>query len=263
MIILRADPNALLEHQWVSYVILLLGTLLSFILFKYIGLIGNKTLEQGLSKIELEKKVVEKERVSRDLREANGVLESLAKEDALTGLANRRSFDEYIFKAWRRAVATKEPISLIMVDVDYFKPFNDYYGHVVGDRCLQNIAAVFVDEVNRSLDMVARYGGEEFAIVLPITDQNGALKVAERIRREIEALAILHECCEKGNVVTVSLGVSTVVPNDADDVLAFVEAADKALYKAKFMGRNRISIARLQRGTGETNKIASIADKAS
>jgi diguanylate cyclase (GGDEF)-like protein/PAS domain S-box-containing protein len=160
--------------------------------------------------------------------------------DGLTGIANRRHFDNTLDLEWRRAMRSAKPISLIIVDADYFKNFNDTYGHLAGDSCLRKIAHTIKDSLRRAGNFAARYGGEEFAVILPDTDAEGAYMLAESLREKIENLNIDHSDSRAGENVTVSMGVSTTVPekDSPHDKLIFL--ADKALYQAKQGGRNRV-----------------------
>ncbi|HEY9084779.1 MAG TPA: diguanylate cyclase [Candidatus Tyrphobacter sp.] len=173
------------------------------------------------------------------LAHANGDLERLIEIDALTEVGNRRRFDLTIANEWRRCTRKKEPLSTVMVDVDYFKEFNDRYGHVAGDACLQQIAKAISESTMRASDVVTRYGGEEFAVVLAETDLAGAVAVAENIRIAVERLHIPHAGTSLGTV-SISAGVATVTPTPEGDTGSVVEAADLALYRAKSSGRNRI-----------------------
>lgn len=171
-------------------------------------------------------------------------LATLARLDALTGVANRRAFDETLGREWARCMQSGMPLSLIMVDVDRFKAFNDHYGHQGGDACLRVVAATVGATIRRAGDLVARYGGEEFAVLLPETDAGGAAAVAERLRQEVEALGLPHAACGRpGGVVTVSVGFASMRPASSRGALGFealVKAADQALYQAKQAGRNRV-----------------------
>jgi len=167
-----------------------------------------------------------------------------AMTDGLTGLANRRHFDEAIDTEFFRAKRSGAPLSLIMLDIDHFKKFNDRYGHVAGDECLKMVAVALQGAVGRAPDMAARYGGEEFVVILSDTDGHGAALVAERIRRAVEDLGMPHPDSDTARCVTVSLGVVTVRPEGPDKPEAAVELADSALYRAKEGGRNRIEVAR-------------------
>jgi diguanylate cyclase (GGDEF)-like protein len=177
-----------------------------------------------------------------ELQQANQNLQLLANLDSLTKLANRRGFDDYIQREWDRMRRIKAPLSLIMCDVDFFKNYNDRYLHPNGDRCLIQVAMSIRNTVRRSGDLVARYGGEEFAIVLPNTDALGAVSVAENIRSAVKGLQITHEASSVCPHVTISVGVSTIIPNHENDFQALVNAADRALYQAKSQGRDRVTM---------------------
>lgn len=183
--------------------------------------------------------VVETLRDMTEQKQAQTELERLAACDGLTGIANRRSFDEKLSQEWLRARRDKTPIALLMLDVDHFKLFNDYYGHQVGDDCLRHIAECLTAIVFRPGDLVARYGGEEFAIVLPAIDMDGAQRVAQRVRKAARRLAIPHAASGFG-LVTLSIGVSWGMPNQDVSHRALIQAADHALYQAKHDGRDRV-----------------------
>lgn len=169
------------------------------------------------------------------------VIERLSMLDALTNIPNRRSFNDQLNREWGRAVRNKTPISLLIIDVDKFKKYNDSYGHPQGDALLQAISVVFEQSLKRSTDFVARWGGEEFTILLPETDLNGAKEIAEKIRANIENLVIP---CADGSPTstTVSIGVNSESPVLGRPVAGFVSRADEALYAAKASGRNRVNI---------------------
>jgi diguanylate cyclase (GGDEF)-like protein/PAS domain S-box-containing protein len=179
------------------------------------------------------------------LVEVNVVLQQLSSIDGLTSIANRRYFDENLEREWRRAIRKKTELSLIMIDIDYFKSFNDTYGHLSGDECIKTVAQVLNSSVNRPGDLAARFGGEEFIVLLPDTEPEGAMKVARTIRATVEALQVVHEGSTINNYVTVSLGVATTSPEPEQTPKELVFAADRALYQAKENGRNRISTVRL------------------
>lgn len=179
-------------------------------------------------------------RRTRELAKANRMLQSLSTEDALTGIFNRRYFDDALDTEWRRAERSRSLLSLIMIDIDYFKEFNDAYGHQRGDECLKQVAGVLRAVVNRAGDVVARYGGEEFAAILQGNTHEGARTVAEVLRSRVEALRIAHEKSGVSRVVTISAGVATMLPEEYDGQGALIALADKALYKAKGEGRNRV-----------------------
>jgi diguanylate cyclase (GGDEF)-like protein len=179
----------------------------------------------------------------RDLTEektAQIALEQLATRDGLTGLANRRCFDNTLQAEWARAMRQHQPLSLLMVDVDNFKAYNDAHGHLGGDECLKRIATAVSSEM-RTNDLVARYGGEEFAVILPGQSLKGAACVAERIRNRVEELQVPNRLAD-GQLVTVSIGAATALPSPDTGASELVATADAALYRAKHMGRNRISL---------------------
>ncbi|MBN1378815.1 MAG: diguanylate cyclase [Gammaproteobacteria bacterium] len=173
-----------------------------------------------------------------DMRE----LQRLALVDSLTSLPNRRSLDKNLDFEWKRASREGKPLSTILLDIDFFKAFNDTYGHLAGDGCLKEVARTVQIASQRPADLTARYGGEEFAVLLPATEREGAVIVAERIRKEVERLGILHAASDINDVVTVSLGVATIVPTLDVSPLELLSKADKALYQAKAAGRNRVHI---------------------
>jgi len=174
------------------------------------------------------------------LAAANLELERLSSLDGLTGLANRRYFDTVFDREWRRAMRETEPLSLIMCDVDYFKLYNDSYGHQAGDECLKLVATSLQAAMQRPTDLVARYGGEEFVILLPGTHARGAVKIAERARQAILGLQLPHEKSAIHDCVTISMGEATVAPMLKHSPGDLLLAADKALYAAKKAGRNRV-----------------------
>lgn len=176
----------------------------------------------------------------RQLSAENQRLSRLAIVDALTQLANRRRFDEHIERMWRHMMREKGWLSVIFLDVDFFKRYNDTYGHVAGDTCLQHIAAVLRTFGRRPLDLVARYGGEEFALVLPQTALRAAMTLAEQIQKATAALQLPHQASEVASIVTVSLGVASLRPTLNDTFETLVEEADAALYQAKQQGRNQV-----------------------
>ncbi|MBZ4194451.1 MAG: diguanylate cyclase [Candidatus Contendobacter sp.] len=174
------------------------------------------------------------------LEELNMKLLQLANLDGLTGLANRRYFNERYAEEWARAARNKKPVALIMLDVDRFKSFNDHYGHLGGDDCLKQIAAAMKNMMSRPGDLVARYGGEEFIVLLPDTVLDGAAYLAEKIRIAVEKRAIPHEVSDISPYVTISLGVAGIIPDPGTDPNTLIELADQCLYRAKNLGRNQI-----------------------
>ncbi|WP_421865545.1 CHASE domain-containing protein [Motiliproteus sp.] len=173
------------------------------------------------------------------LNQANQDLEALSRSDGLTELANRRHLDEFLEKEWFRAIRNHAPISFIFADVDCFKAYNDHYGHLKGDECLQAVAGALKSVTRRPGDLAARYGGEEFALVLADTDNS--LVMAERCRAAVQALEIPHDYSEICEFVTISVGVCTLYPSAGDNQQAIIQAADDALYQAKQAGRNQVS----------------------
>jgi len=167
-------------------------------------------------------------------------LRELSATDGLTGIPNRRAFDEALVREWERALRAGGPLSVVMADIDFFKRYNDRYGHLAGDACLRQVAAALKAGVRQGGDLAARYGGEEFVVVLPGADAAAARQVAESLRRRVEALALPHADNPGGAVVTISLGVATTQPARDQAPTALVDQADQALYRAKAGGRNRV-----------------------
>jgi diguanylate cyclase (GGDEF)-like protein len=171
------------------------------------------------------------------------LLENMSATDGLTGIANRRMLDEVMDREWRRGLRQKEPIALIMMDIDYFKAFNDHYSHVAGDDCLRKVARAIVECAQRGTDLTARFGGEEFASLLPSTAMPGAMRVVNRIQSAINNLAIPHAYSPASRYVTLSYGVAVLVPGPGNAWLDLVKMADAQLYEAKRAGRNQIRTA--------------------
>ncbi|PLK47589.1 diguanylate cyclase [Uliginosibacterium sp. TH139] len=211
---------------------------------------GDDYLVKPVSEIVLNAKVRAMQRIAqmryslvvltRRLDEANRELLRLSSVDGLTGISNRRQFDEFLQREWARGVRSAAPLSLLMCDVDSFKQYNDFYGHQTGDECLRSVAAVLKEGARRPADMAARYGGEEFAVILPDTALDGALQVAEELRLGVEALAIPHGGAELG-LVSISIGVACTIPRrERGTAEQLLGDADSALYQAKQSGRNRV-----------------------
>lgn len=188
-----------------------------------------------------------------DLRAKTEELQRLADRDGLTGIMNRRYFDQTLSKEWRRGTRTGLPISLALLDIDFFKKYNDHYGHLAGDACLRQVAASLNATANRAADLVARYGGEEFAILLPATDIEGAMELAERALASIRALGMEHQTSETAEIVTGSIGVASMVPDSSQQANTLIESADQALYKSKRLGRNRAT-----RAVSENVKVSNV-----
>ncbi len=184
--------------------------------------------------------ISDRKQIEITLKKANLRLTYQANIDSLTQIANRRRFDEYFTQEWSRCAREREYLSLILGDVDYFKAYNDTYGHQAGDNCLYEVAKGIEGAVKRPADVAFRYGGEEFAIVLPHTEGQGAIKVAQDIHRQIEALRMPHISSQVSDIVSLSLGVSSIIPDTRTSPHALISAADDALYDAKLKGRNRI-----------------------
>jgi diguanylate cyclase (GGDEF)-like protein len=180
---------------------------------------------------------------TRELEAANNELAKIATQDGLTHIANRRRFDEFLQQEWLRCTRQNQPISILMLDVDHFKGYNDTYGHPAGDQVLIQIAALCEAQTGRSTDLTARYGGEEFVIVLSHTDAAGALQVAQSINKFVQSLAIPHASSATADVVTISIGVATAQPSGISNPATLIASADSALYAAKNNGRNRVEVA--------------------
>lgn len=216
---------------------------------------GDDYLVKPVSEIVLKAKVRAMQRIAqmryslllltRKLNEANRELSRLSSVDGLTGIPNRRVFDDTLAREWRRAERRAAPISLLLLDIDHFKEYNDCYGHQAGDDCLRAVAASLDQALRRSSDLAARYGGEEFVIVLPETDTHGARNVAENVIEIVRGLGIEHARSQTAPVITISVGVATSTPTRGDDSgwKALLGEADAALYRAKHNGRNRVEIA--------------------
>lgn len=206
----------------------------------------NKALElQRAVNEELELRVEERTQALRqtmgDLEQANHRLQALTMQDGLTGIRNRRYFDDKLTQEWQRAIRSRDSLALLLIDIDFFKSFNDKYGHLVGDECLKRVAQAIDNAITRPSDAVARYGGEEFAVILPETGVEGALHVAENIRLAVERVRI--EVGEARVQVSVSIGVAILVPDEGRASQDLILVADQALYDAKSAGRNRTRLA--------------------
>ena len=181
-------------------------------------------------------------RIHLELKRQRDILQRISMIDGLTGIANRRRFDEALEREWRRCHRSDSPLSLILVDVDFFKNYNDHYGHLAGDECLKKVAAAMADQNRRAADIVARFGGEEFACLLPDTGADAAHAMAVRLGEAVAALAIPHARSDAAGHVTISLGVATLIPGEGDVASSLIDQADRGLYHAKQNGRNRVAV---------------------
>lgn len=218
---------------------------------------GDDYLRKPVSEVVLAAKVRAMQRIlsmrnslvdlTNRLDDMNRELVRLWTVNALTGIANRRRFDEVLYKEWRRAMRRQYPISLLMCDIDYFKQYNDAQGHQAGDECIRNVARAIEESLKRPGDLVARYGGEEFAAVLPDTDFDGAQMVAEHVRSAVAELGIPHGRSSVASRVTLSVGAACMIPKRGSPAAGdeLLEGADKALYAAKSAGRNRVMVSQL------------------
>ena len=233
--------------EWVYWLLLLIFSLYLLELKQvFSNYFSNSLLRASIQNNRL-KRVNQKLRQSlRDqkalkhsLKKENQKLYRLANIDELTQILNRRFLDKQLEQEWQQLQQAGHPLSVILFDVDYFKRYNDYYGHLAGDRCLWEIAQIVKKSLQRECDFVARYGGEEFAVVLPNTDEQGAIAIAQTIQQAIHTLAIPHAQSEVSDLVSVSLGIASIVPLPESSWKALVDQADQALYEAKRQGRDR------------------------
>lgn len=181
--------------------------------------------------------------VNQQLATANRELEKLSRTDSLTQVANRRYFQEILLTEWGRAARQQHPLSLLLCDVDFFKQYNDFYGHLGGDRCLKEISQILRQSALRPADLVARYGGEEFAMILPETNAQGAYRIAQRVHMHLSNAALPHAGSKISDFLTLSIGGACTIPTLSLEPETLVDAADKALYLAKARGRNQIYLA--------------------
>ncbi|WP_027183677.1 diguanylate cyclase [Desulfovibrio inopinatus] len=215
--------------------------------------LAEKNRQLAAKNRELDKIVGELTETRDALRVANRQLADMALRDGLTGLANRRRFDQVLSGEWTRAIRDGSELSLAMIDIDYFKLYNDAYGHQQGDVCLRRVARALENALKRSTDLLARYGGEEFVAIMPLTDREGARAIGEALRFQVEDMGLVHRMSLIADVVTVSIGLTTIRPQSLSIASAdatyvgqaparFVATADSALYQAKENGRNRVVI---------------------
>ena len=187
--------------------------------------------------------ISERKKTEQELIKLQKELEELSFKDGLTGVANRRMFDSVIETEWLKARQNKQPLSLIIIDIDFFKEYNDFYGHLQGDDCLKQVAETLNNVKARSRDFFGRFGGEEFIMLLPEADENAAWSIAERCRQALFKKQIPHEQSKVSQLLTISLGVSTMIPSQDDEHNELISRADKQLYQAKQKGRNCIQSA--------------------
>ena len=207
----------------------------------------QKELEAQKKALEIQNRRLEEEiqyrvEAENQLLQINQQLQILATVDSLTQLANRHAFDRFLQREWRRMGREQKPLGIILCDVDYFKLYNDHFGHQAGDKCLQQVANAITQVVKRPADLVARYGGEEFAVILPNTDIQGVSTVAEMIRQQVENLQIPHPQSLVNNCVTLSLGLACTIPDQDNHPEQLIQRSDEALYEAKQKGRNQAVI---------------------
>jgi len=190
----------------------------------------------------LSRQIESQKRTNQELAEKNKKLDRLANIDGLTRIANQRYFNETMQHEWERLSREKQPLSLLFLDIDFFKPYNDHYGHQAGDECLRIMGGLLENVTRRPADIAARYGGEEFVILLPNTPTEGAQQIALEIQNNLAQEKIPHEKSEISPYLTCSIGVATTVPSNNSSADSLVEEADKAMYEAKKEGRNRIVV---------------------
>lgn len=211
-----------------AYILMLFGLIVTGLLSAYLRMISKRTFE-------IEEIVAQR---THDLHEATKQLKHISQTDELTNIANRRYFDHEFDQEWKRTRREGQPIALVLFDLDFFKQYNDHYGHLQGDECLQNIAELIKSVINRPGDLFARFGGEEFVLLLPNTPIEGAMKIAESCRELVESIAIAHHKSSISDVVTVSAGAYALIPNKEIDKHQMLDLTDQALYLAKARGRN-------------------------
>jgi len=231
-----SDAYIAAHRTIVPYVAGVGGVILTALLLLYAHLMQH---QNNVVRSLVDRRTSELKQANVELNVLNQKLEQLSRIDSLTEVANRRYFNETLHREWKRAIRESKPIAILLIDVDYFKRFNDQYGHLRGDDCLQHVARALAEVFNRPGDLVSRYGGEEFAVILPNAGGE-AMRVAERCRAAVEELAILHQQSQVAKYVTVSVGMSSVVPNGSISPDYLLDCADKGLYIAKEHGRNRV-----------------------
>lgn len=232
--LLQAETDTALQAAVATW--LLLGSVAALLM--------SWLLERGVRHSYLQLRLLQIEKA--ETRAANEELQRLAERDGLTGIANRRRFDRVLEQEWRRTQRSESALSLLMIDVDFFKKYNDNYGHQAGDECLRVVATAISGALHRSGELAARYGGEEFAVILPEQDAESALRCAERVRAAVELCQLPHAASEIGPVVTVSIGAASLLPTRNNTSANLIALADQALYRAKHEGRNRSVLAQVK-----------------
>lgn len=223
-----------------SFLVLMSGViLLGYSAVRSFYLLASATQVQDDSLDQARRREEEAMREKQAAEEETQNVAALLYQDALTGIANRRHFDDFLDREWRRCRRNAALLSLVMIDIDFFKSYNDHFGHPAGDRCLRQVASVLSAFPRRPGDLVARYGGEEFAVILAETDASSAMTIAERMRQAVAAERIDHPHSRASDTVTISMGVATLSPDQKSDMRTLVLQADQALYQAKGAGRNR------------------------
>jgi diguanylate cyclase len=229
------DTKTLLNILMIHYLISLIGGLFAYQLSVFIGNSNKAERELNLNLLKLQES-------EQKLHKANELLNQLSYMDGLTGIGNRRHFDEVLNKEWTRLTSTVSPLSLLMFDIDYFKKYNDTYGHLSGDQCLQTISSAIKDLVaNNPYATFCRYGGEEFALILTKTKLDKAVEIAKLIQKKVHSLKIDHRSSEISDIVTISIGIASISPNSEAEPKDLIHLADTSLYTSKANGRNTIS----------------------
>jgi diguanylate cyclase (GGDEF)-like protein len=229
----RPTDNYLTRHSsQVPHLIMLSGFLFTFLVAAYL----RATIVRSA---EIEDLVKTR---TRKLHETNDKLANLSMTDGLTNIANRRNFDSHLDVEWKRGIRERQPLTLMLIDIDCFKDYNDHYGHLQGDHCLRQVARVLHEQTSRPRDLVARYGGEEFALILPHTD-SAAKSLGEQCRTAVEDLTLPHTASRISGNITISVGVASMVPQRGSQAIDLIALADQALYRAKKTGRNRVILA--------------------
>ncbi len=252
-LVLSSDlGNLEIYGGYAAWLALVIGLGFTALLTAYLALMLRRSGELMAGQQALQQQINERKNAEQRLREANRTLEDLSRKDPVMGIANRRYFDEHFQNEWLRATREGTSLSLLIGDIDFFKAYNDTYGHVAGDKCLQRIARLLSVLVGRPGDLAARYGGEEVAIILPSTSETGAHNIAEKVRLAVAEMALPHEASSVAGVVTMSIGCGTAFPTKEGSTENFVRAVDAALYRAKQQGRNQTILAKKMSGVALT-----------